>query len=345
MNDNETEFPEESRIDREAAEWVAKRAKGLSAKEQDAFFDWLAANPRHSNWYARHLKMWKQLDQLAQWKPEHSDRPNQDLLKYARSRFSWAWFGGIAAAMALLGVLWFAGERYVSENPDETPRNFVANGYERHVFPDGSIIEMNRGAALMVDYSPEERRIELVSSEAHFDVAKDPERPFIVSVMGVEYRAIGTAFNVKLTSDSVELLVTEGRVRVSANESKEASGSAAGTDVAAREVVAGQLAVSYLEDAALPSEVQDVSATEFEDRLAWKPLLLEFDEAPLSEVIEEFNRRNEVKLQILDPELRNEPIVAQFHSANVEYLVELLDWTFDIKSKRIEECCITLYKP
>ena len=73
--------------------------------------------------------------------------------------------------------------------------------------PDGSIVELNRGAALKVDYTPEMRRVELVSSEAHFDVAKYPDRPFIVSAGGVDFRAVGMAFNVKLTGDSVELLI------------------------------------------------------------------------------------------------------------------------------------------
>ena len=101
MNDNEIEFPEDERIDSEAAEWVAKRVRGFTAKEQDAFFEWLADDPRHSEWYTRHMKTWKQLDQLAQWKPEHSKRPNQDLLKYHMTRSRWAWLGGIAAALAM----------------------------------------------------------------------------------------------------------------------------------------------------------------------------------------------------------------------------------------------------
>src|SRR5690606_28492859 len=46
--------------------------------------------------------------------------------------------------------------------------------------------------------------------EALFDVAKDPSRPFIVSVNGAEVRAVGTAFNIRLRADVVELTVTEG---------------------------------------------------------------------------------------------------------------------------------------
>ena len=82
MKNNEFESSNVKRIDREAAEWVAKKIGGFTAKDQDVFFDWLAADPRHGEWYENHQKTWKELDLLAQWLPEHSDRPNQDLLKY-----------------------------------------------------------------------------------------------------------------------------------------------------------------------------------------------------------------------------------------------------------------------
>ena len=334
MNDNEIEFPEESRIDREAAEWVAKRGRGFTPKEQDAFFDWFASDPRNSEFYGEHMKTWKRLDQLAQWKPEHSERPNQDLLKYHISRGQWAWISGIAAAFVLLGSLWFASDMNPSNRLEYFSENLVANRYESHVLPDGSIVEMNRGAALKVDYTPELRRVELVSSEAHFDVAKNPDRPFVVHARGVDFRAVGTAFNVKLTDNSVELLVTEGHVQMTAPDPI-ADGHSPELQRYTRDVVAGQMSVASLVVDRPKAEVIEVSAVEVGDRLAWKPLLLEFDEVPLSEVVEEFNRRNRIQLEIGDSELADEPIVASFQTANVDHFVELLEFAFDMKSERI----------
>ena len=344
MNDNEIEFPEEGRIDREAAEWVAKRVKGFSPKEQDAFFDWLATDPRHSDWYGRHMKTWKQLDQLAQWKPEHSKRPNQDLLKYHMTRTRWAWLGGIAAALALMGAFWFTFSVSPPDDMETFSGNLVANSYESHVLPDGSIVELNRGAALKVDYTPEMRRVELVSSEAHFDVAKNLHRPFVVRAGGVDFRAVGTAFNVKLTGDSVELLVTEGRVQMSVLDSIADQGSPELSHYT-REVVAGQRTVAPLVEDTPIAEVAEISALEARELLAWKPELLDFDDVPLSEVVEEFNRRNTVQLEFLDPEIGDEPIVASFHTTNVNHFVELLEWTFDVKSERIGEDRVVLRRP
>ena len=36
-----------TRIDLAAAEWLVKRDRGLTAEEQDAFLQWMAADPRH----------------------------------------------------------------------------------------------------------------------------------------------------------------------------------------------------------------------------------------------------------------------------------------------------------
>jgi len=344
MNENEIEFPEDERIDREASEWVAKRVKGFTAREQDAFFEWLADDPRHSEWYARHMKTWNQLDQLAQWKPEHSKRPNQDLLKYHMTRSRWAWLSGIAAALVIVGGLWFASKSSPPADVETVSQNLVANDYESHVLPDGSIVEMNRGAALKIDYTPEVRRVELVSSEAHFEVAKNSERPFIVHARGVDIRAVGTAFNVKLTGDSVELLVTEGRVQMTAPEPSVSVGQ---TNIKSyvRDVVAGQMSVASLVVKNSSADVVEVSADQVGDLLSWKPELLEFDDVPLSEVVQEFNRRNSVQMEFADTELGDEPIVASFYTANVDHFVELLEWTFDIQSERVGEELVLLRKP
>jgi len=341
MNDNEIEFPEENRIDREAANWVARRLKGFTAEDQDAFFDWVAADPRHSEWYSRHMKTWKQLDQLAQWKPEHSERPNQDLLKHQLTPGRWAWLGGVAASVALFAAFWISIDRDPDHQSETIAQNLVANEYESHVLPDGSIVEMNRGAALKVDYTPQMRRVELVSSEAHFDVAKNPDRPFVVHARGVDFRAVGTAFNVRLNQDSVELLVTEGHVQmVAADPTGDPNRSEPSRFT--RDVVAGQRSVTSLAKTLSRVEVVDVSAVEASELLAWKPRMFEFNEVPLVEVVDAFNQLNAVQLEIDDAELAGEKIVASFHTANVTHFVELLEWTFGISSERISEDRIRL---
>jgi len=342
MNPNESESFDEKRIDLEAAEWVAKKVGGFTPATQDEFFEWLAADPRHSEWYAKHSRTWKDLNLLAEWMPEHSDKPNADLLNHGQRRQQWGWIAGAAAVAAVGLFVLFGNKGFVEEMPRSSTRNLVANAYESHAMEDGSVIELNRGAALKVDYHKDQRLVELISNEAHFEVAKDRSRPFVVSVGDIEVRAVGTAFNVRLDGDEVEVLVTEGSVIVT-------SGNAGiGDDTAEKglvqELVAGEMSVLYLNDEYVIPEVAMVSAGEINELLAWKPQLLQFDSAPLKDVVSEFNRRNNVKIEIRDEDLETYQIVASFRTANVDHFVELLELTMGLRIHRENDSLITVHQ-
>ena len=349
MNNNEFESSDVKRIDREAAEWVSRKMGGFSPRDQDAFFDWLAADPRHGEWYERHRTTWKNLDLLAEWLPEHSDKPSQDLLKHHYPQFHWGWLSAIAAIIVLCLVL-----LHSLTGPDETgylPTNLVAETYESHELPDGSVVELNQGAALKIQYSEAFRRVELVSNEAHFTVSKDPNRPFTVRVRGIDIRAVGTAFNVRLTDHSVQVIVTEGRVEVATHVDEgmyEQAVLSADRQKFTRDLFVGQMTEvpiptrSSTVDGVTEAIVKDVSMVEINQYLAWKPQMFEFDSTPLSEVVEEFNRRNQTHLVIEDPELSGKPVVASFRSANVEHFLELLQLSMDVEIERKGEQTIIL---
>lgn len=75
---------EHEHIDHAAADWLVRRDRGLTPAEQDEFFQWLAADPRHGERFAQHQRTWKEFNLLAQWRPEHSAEPNPDLLAKPR---------------------------------------------------------------------------------------------------------------------------------------------------------------------------------------------------------------------------------------------------------------------
>ena len=80
---------------------------------------------------------------------------------------------------------------------------------------DGSIIHLNRYSTVncLTDFK-KTREIKL-TGEAFFEVKHNASVPFIVHVNGVIIRDIGTAFNVKSHTKSVEVVVESGIVKVS----------------------------------------------------------------------------------------------------------------------------------
>lgn len=329
-------------IDHQAAAWVLRRDRGLSAEEQDALSQWLAADVRHGAAWARHRRNWDRLDHLAEWRPRHGPRPNPDLLA-PRARGTQPVRGwklallATAAVVTLIAGAWWVRPPAVPVPPASVPLSPIV----QRVLEDGSTIELNRGADVAVAFTDGERRVTLEQGEAHFTVAKNPERPFVVTAAGVEVVAVGTAFNVRIVdARAVEVVVTEGRVRVNEHPAGTAAEPAGvqSPDTAVL-VDAGQRARVQRErdttsEPVTPPRVSPVTAAEMEELLSWQPRMLDFTAAPLSSIVAEFNRRNPVQLVVGDPELLAIKISATFRSDNLEGFVRLLEASFGIRIER-----------
>jgi transmembrane sensor len=332
-------------IEAAAAEWLVRRDRGLTPAQQDAFHQWLAARPAHRAAFERHRRLWRDFDALAQWRPEHAAEPNPDLLARPRRRRLGRWLAplGLAAAAALALAVGRPRAPAVA-----APAVIEAAGYRQERLPDGSTLDLNRGAHVVVQFAPAERRVLLVAGEAQFTVAKDAARPFIVRAGGVEVRAVGTAFHVRLDAAAarIDVLVTEGRVALAQMERVEPGAPGAihpaspepvrwGQRAPPTELAAGERATIPLAPAAEPV-IAAATPLEIAERLDWKPRLLDFDATPLVEVVAAFNRRNPAapRLVVGDPALAALPVVGSIRSDNTEGFVRLLEATMGVRAER-----------
>ena len=335
-------------IAEQAALWLARRDRGLSPEEQDEYLQWLSANPRHSEELARHAAAFQRMMRLYEWQPGQSASPNPDLFA-PRPRWKMrAWPLCVAAAALLVVSTMVFWSQLVPPASVTTPSYLRLN--ESRILPDGSIVELKECSRIEVAFSPEVRALRL-TGEAHFTVAKDAT-PFVVQAGDVSVRAVGTAFNVRLEANEVDVLVTEGKVHLdrtaagaapvaSAPQRRFAAGNAGATnDSAGRtaaeeveaELVAGQRATVRLSGGER-AQVSDVTPTEIEHALAWQAPRLEFSDTPLAVAIAEFNQRNRTRLVLGDPVLGSAPIGGTFRVDNVEGFVRLLEVTLDIQAE------------
>ena len=242
---------------------------------------------------------------------------------------------GCVAAVLVAGVLWQTPRAPESDAPAAS--TVVVSVPSRQVLPDGSVVESGEGSELAVDFSATPRRVTLRRGVAHFEVAKNAGRPFIVDAGGVAVRAVGTAFSVQMGPQAVEVLVTEGRVAVdraasrpSVFAARPASRTLAVVDAGNRVVV--DVATLSAELSAL--QVQPVTAAELEEKLAWRVPRLEFSNTPLAEAVPMFNRYSRVRLILADSALGGLQFSGIVRADNVEALLRLLEANFGIKAEQ-----------
>lgn len=202
----------------------------------------------------------------------------------------------------------------------------------QQVLPDGSRVELNDGAEIKVNYTEALRGVELVSGAAHFTVAKNPDRPFVVAANGVSVQAVGTAFCVDHTTADIEVLVTEGQVAVTDRGHDGSDAAAAGRP---RQVLVGKgnkTLVGYGEGmrhralAVLP-----IDATDYESKLGWRMPKLDFIRTPLGEVLAMFNRYNDRQFVLGDATLTDLKISGTLRADKTEALKEYLRLGLDLK--------------
>jgi transmembrane sensor len=345
-------FPGET-VEAVAARWAKRRRAGLTETERGELVEWLSANPRHAAELARVDAGRDELD----W-PLYSGNTDAivaGLQRRARKRRvrRMVMAGGTAAALAI-GVALFR-EQSVTTRNGVTPTLLVVKPH-RQVLPDGTAVELMDGAEISTDYADARYRfVSLVQGTAHFEVAPDSRRPFVVKVGGVAVRAVGTAFAIELKPDTVNVVVTHGRVAVD-DAAAFAESSRAPADPGRpppREdraiVSAGNLIVVERAAAGSPPPVpvvRPVADSELEATLGWRNPRLEFAGTALADVVKMMNRysagRSAVQLTIADASLGELQLSGALRADKVEALVQILESDFPIRAERRGEHEIVL---
>ena len=351
-----------------AATWLVRRERGLTATEEQAYRAWLAADPRHAAAMARYESTWSALDRPRQGGATAAVK--EKLEKYSRRRRRRRrLITSVTAfcALALTAYFWFRSP--ISELPSPTTGSAVVVRPETRTLSDGSVVELKEGGQFTVDFTPAFRRVALRQGEAHFQVTKDPARPFIVAAGGVEFRAVGTAFSVELGKGEVELLVTEGVVAVAtqmadgrselAGQKSEGGSHETGkpdlrspnshlpTTDESRLVTAGNRLTVDLSTATIHPTTA-VTAEEASAALDWRSPRLEFSGVPLAQAVALMNQhstapgRPGVKLVIEDPAVGKEEVSGLFRADKIDTFVSVLENGFGLKAERRGEGEIVL---
>ncbi|MEN8122446.1 MAG: FecR family protein [Bacteroidota bacterium] len=190
------------------------------------------------------------------------------------------------------------------------------------VLSDGTHIYLNAGSSLKypVKFIKGVNRQVYLKGEAFFDVAKDPEYPFIVSTHALNTRVLGTRFNVKSYPEDkyIRTVLQEGSVCVYKN------------DEAYNPKTATFLKPSY--KATLHKDCQNISVekTDIELHTAWINGKIILKHVAFKNIVKKLERHYNVTIINNNKALNYEFFTATFDVETIEQVLETFNKSYPI---------------
>lgn len=327
-----------ARAGKEAAEWWTEmQATQMSLERRETFVEWLRESALHVSEMLQvvevhdglgHFKRWSRIDTAGSEQDDTNDtivplptltsRPaqypiGQDATRRQKKHWltSAPYIAGLAtSALFAVGVSMWLGFNGQTIETERGERREVA-------LADGSVLQVDPETKMRVNMHDDSRRLVILEyGRALFRVAKDPERPFMVRANGTVARAVGTSFSVETQMQDVIVTVAEGRVAVSVPPLP-------GTNPVAPELAAMLIADQQMTVAgsgASPS----VRKVDSKRELAWASGRLVFEHTPLTSVLNEFNRYNQVQMRIDDVQLAERRISGTFNASDPDSFLDFI---------------------
>ena len=324
-------------IDEEAAAWIWRMEGGPAGGADPEGFDaWLRQDPRHRRAVEELSKVWETLDGIAA-SPLAAlpDLPAPGGLARTSHRRRPLWAAAVAAAAAAAGL---AVAVWTNRGSESQVLETAVGQHRNVVLADGSVVSLNTNTVVETNFGRHLRTIYLRKGEAHFEVAHDRSRPFLVHAGDAMVRAIGTEFEVRLRADQhVDVLVNEGRVEVEPDDAPETRSTAPVMRAKSRPATTAHAAVSAgqtLSTATTDYAVMPVSPEQVSSELAWREGAVVFDSEPLSEAIAEIQRYTDARIVISDASIATLPVGGRFKTDDLQGFLNGLETALPIAIRR-----------
>lgn len=325
----------------EAGFWDARlRAPDCTDAHRVSFAAWRDADPAHRTAFEELQTI------VATLRHERSradvralrDEALRAISSRRRQRFAWAAAaaGVVAASVGLAVWKTSAGEWLMARFAGTQIYSTSVGERSTFTLEDGSTVELNAQSRIQVDYSESRRSVELVKGQALFNVAKNARRPFIVHAGNRNIVAVGTQFDVRLDSESVQVTLIEGRVRVEQGTAQREAdvfltpGEQLLAKLNSSTPMHGRKQVPRASSKALPEDEISVRDIDVAKVTGWRDGRIFLDDLPLAEAVAEMNKHSTVEITVEDPVLAQRRVNGMFKAGEQEAFVAALEEYFPI---------------
>lgn len=296
----------------------------LTALKQDEGCDktaltaWLEASPMHRIVYNDLAEDWALMKDVE--KPEKTRLQPTHINEQPRAKRKggWAWVAVAATVVLTLGAI--VGQ--IVKQQTQPLVYETARIQQTIELDDSSVLTLNVGSKVTVNYSKDMREIVLDSGDLAIEVADDIQRPLVIVYGAHRFTALGTAFTVT-TRPKLQLLVTEHSVGVTSGKSS-------------------QLVVEEGQGVALAQTWHPVKEEALREINAWQESKHIFSEAPLKDVLDTLGPYFDERIRLVNLSALNEKVSGSFDMTSPKASLQLIAEGMDLKV-RYQPGVITLY--
>lgn len=314
-------------IDEQATAWFVRlRSGSLSEEDRQTFESWRRQSDAHALAFEEACQLWDdEALKLAAASAAGMTSVSSVLQSrtLAKGRPIWQWWM-VAATCAVLMVAAYQLDIIVRLSADHR----TSTGEQLEIqLPDHSLATLNTRSAIAVNFDGTSRTVRLLDGEAYFEVEPDRERPFMVEGQQILSRAVGTKFLVRRKLGDIRVTVVEGTV--------ELAPAAGGWEpiqlTAGRQAIADTHAVGTVREVDLSTE------------MAWLRRRLVFENAKLSDVIDEIRRYHQGVILIWSPTIGDIRVSGSYTLNDLDGILTTLAQTLPIRMARLGSRVIALF--
>ncbi len=303
---------------------AAYLAGACSETEKEAVEAWRHARPENEREFRRYQLLWEaSRGRAADYEPDMERawqriQPAREGAVAEQQENPFTWLRRVAAVLLvglLVGVGWYAFR--VNEPPSLTwvERHTPGGQRQRLQLADGSVVWLNANSTLRYPqaFGGALREVHL-AGEAFFEVASNPDKPFLIHAGRTTTRVLGTSFAVRGYPGEVAVTVVTGKVAF-----------ANAPDAPAVTLTPGERGVVRRNAGRVEKSVNPDP-----NFLAWKTRTLTFRNAPLRQVLPTLEGYFGVTFRTDDPALLDCHFTGSFKEPTLAEVLQVFAYGRDI---------------
>ncbi|UII27398.1 FecR domain-containing protein [Fulvivirga maritima] len=298
------------------------RGENLSEKDHESIEKWLSepenqakARELFQTWELSLLASSKRTDVDAAFQKVSNQLAHEPTAKEVKLKNIW-WYA--AASILIIAVSIFLYSRNEKSIPEQKAQLTALETNTDYTLEDESSVSLKKGALLT--YQPKSfnsgtERIVNLEGEAFFEVAHNPERPFIIKANNAEIKVLGTKFLVKTYNDQpTQVLVTEGKVQVTYKSTGDII------------ILEAEEEVVVQKDQAPIVKSSDVN------QLYWKTGVMRFQNESLSKVFQTLSSEFGKQIIVENDDINQCKITATFKKQSLGTIIKVIESTHQLES-------------